>query len=198
VIRSWLAGAVAAVAVVAGVLLPMYRATSAGRSEPRVHVVGDSLTLGPALDDDFPGTWQVDAQNGRPLAQAMPQLRRAAAARPDCVVVALGTNDVHLHRTRQQMTADIAQAERILADVDCLLWTTVKVEGTLLQDDWPRYAQLWNELVRQRRGTVVDWNAAAASHPGWFLGDGVHQNAEGRIGYADLLADAVAQQGSRA
>jgi lysophospholipase L1-like esterase len=191
-VRSLLAGAVVGTAVIGGLLIPTYRATSAGPSEPFVYVVGDSLALGPALEHDFPDSWEVDAENGRPLADAMFDLRRSAAAQPDCVVIALGTNDVHLRRTRQQMAADIARAERILAEVECLFWTTVKVEDTVVQPDWPVYAQTWNDLLRHRaRGTVIDWNAVAAEQPDWFLADGVHQNREGRAGYADLIAQAV-------
>jgi hypothetical protein len=190
-IQSWIAGALVLAAVVGGLLLPTYRAVSSGDTEPLVYVVGDSLTLGPALEHAFPDSWEVDAENGRPLSTAMFELRRAAASDPDCVVVALGTNDVHLRRTRQQMADDIERAEQLLAGVDCLFWTTVKVEGTRIQEGWPADAQVWNDLVRQARGTVVDWDAAAAEHPDWFLGDGIHQNDEGRVAHADLIAEAV-------
>ena len=191
-VQSWIAGAVVAAAIVAGLLLPAYRASSADPTEPLVYVIGDSLALGPALEGDFPDTWEVDAENGRPLSDAMFEIRRAAANDPACVVIALGSNDVHQRRTSEQMAADMARAQRLLADVDCLFWTTVKVEDTVIQDGWSSDAQAWNRLVQQRsRGTVIDWDAAAAGQPGWFLGDGLHQNREGRAGYADLIIEAV-------
>ena len=89
------------------------------------------------------------------------------------------------------MLHDLDQVDGILAGVGCIAWTTVKVRGVspLYGRDWAEYARTWNTLLRDHvEGTVLDWNAIARSHPGYFLGDGLHMSGAGRVAYRALPA----------
>ena len=159
----------------------------------RVEIVGDSLTR--AAQDLFPADWRVRARNGRALFESMATISLARATAPECLVVALGSNDVGRRRSRLQMLHDLDRADGILAGVGCVVWTTVKVRGVspLYGRDWVRYARTWNSLLRDHvEGAVLDWNAVARSHPGYFLGDGLHMSGAGRAAYAHFLQRGVA------
>jgi hypothetical protein len=168
-------------------------AAAAADVPDRVEIVGDSLTR--AAQDLFPADWRVRARNGRALFESMKTIGTARAASPECLVVALGSNDVGQHRSRIQMLHDLDQVDGILAGVGCVAWTTVKVRGVspVYGRDWAQYARTWNTLLRDHvEGTVLDWNAIARSHPGYFLGDGLHMSGAGRAAYAHFLQRGVA------
>jgi len=168
-------------------------AAAAADVPDRVEIVGDSLTR--AAQDLLPADWRVRARNGRALFESMETIALARASSPECLVVALGSNDVGQHRSRLQMLHDLDQVDEILAGVDCVAWTTVKVRGVspFYGRNWAQHARTWNALVRDRVvGTVLDWNAVARTHPGWFLGDGLHMSGAGRAAYAHFLQRGIA------
>ena len=51
---------------------------------------------------------------------------------------------------------------------------------------------MWNALLRNNvEGTILDWDAVARTHPGYFIGDGLHLTASGRVAYANFLRRGV-------
>ena len=94
------------------------------------------------------------------------------------------------NRTASQMRSSIDTVNRLLAGHPCVRWTTVKVNGITYygHGQWAPGARRWNRLVAAHAvGTVLDWNAVAAAHPGYFIGDGLHLNPAGQRAYATLL-----------
>lgn len=158
-----------------------------------MQLIGDSLSW--SVHDRFPTDWQVRARNGRALFESIGIIDRAVARSPSCVVVALGSNDVGQQRTHAQMVRNLDRAAAILGDMPCVLWTTVKVRGVspTYGRNWARYAQMWNRLLADRvDGIILDWDAVARSHPGYFLGDGLHFTGAGRTAYRNFLVRGVA------
>ena len=181
-----------AVLAVTVVQQPAGAAQEGTRVRARVQLVGDSLAR--SVEDDFPADWRVRARGGRALYESMPILSRARSYTPACVVVALGTNDVGQHRTRLQMSQDLDEAASILAGMDCVAWTTVKVDrvNPIYGASWARYARMWNTLLRSHvEGTILDWDRVAQAHPGYFAADGVHLTASGQTAYANFLRRGV-------
>ena len=156
-------------------------------------VVGDSLTY--ASRSNLSSRWRIDARTGRALADGESfEFLAAVATDSPCIVVALGSNDVTRERTEGQMTADVRRVNRLLRDHPCVLWTKVKVKGVTpyYSAEWRRYARQWNRVIRTvGHGEVLNWNGAAAKHPEYFLGDGLHMNARGRAAYATFLRRGV-------
>lgn len=155
-------------------------------------VLGDSLT--DSVRTRFPSGWRVQAQPGLALFEALPALRDARPDRAGCVVLAFGSNDVDENRTASQMRSSIDTVNRLLAGHPCVRWTTVKVAGITYygHGHWVTSARRWNRLVAAHAvGTVLDWNAVAATHPGYFVGDGLHLTPAGQQAYATLLRTGV-------
>ena len=170
---------------------PSTEAPSSPRGRPLV--VGDSLAYG--ARNLFPVGWWVRAWPGLALYQAFPLLTDSQPRGARCVVIAFGSNDVGHNRSEVQMRSSINRANRLLAGHPCVLWTTVKVAGIGFygHGQWVRSAQRWNRLVTAHAaGTVLDWNAIAATHPRWFVEDGLHMTLAGRQAYAAFLRDGVA------
>ena len=177
-------------------LSTLWSSAAGAQTEPRVparvQLVGDSLAR--SVQDSFPVDWRVRARGGRALSESMEVLGNAMHYSPECVVIALGSNDVGRHRSRAQMLADLEHAETILAGLPCVAWTTVKVDGLhpAFGPSWARYARMWNALLRNNvAGTILDWDAVARTHPGYFIGDGLHLTASGRVAYANFLRRGV-------
>jgi hypothetical protein len=155
-------------------------------------LVGDSLSVGAA--PFLPESWWVRPWPGLALHEAMALITGSSPRTARCVVVALGSNDVGHRRSEAQMRSSIEGVNRLLSGHPCVLWTTVKVHGvrTFPAASWARAAQRWNRLLAQYAlGTVLDWNAVAASHPGYFLPDGLHMRRPGRMAYARFLRTGV-------
>lgn len=155
-------------------------------------VLGDSLT--DSVRTRFPSGWRVQAQPGLALFEALPALRDARPDRAGCVVLAFGSNDVDENRTASQMRSSIDTVNRLLAGHPCVRWTTVKVAGITYygHGHWVTSARRWNRLVAAHAvGTVLDWNAVATTHPGYFVGDGLHLTPAGQEAYATLLRTGV-------
>ena len=169
---------------------PTTEAASSPRGRPLV--VGDSLSY--AARNLFPAQWWVRAWPGLALYQAFPLLTDSHPRGAPCVVIAFGSNDVGHNRSEVQMRSSIDRANGLLAGHPCVLWTTVKVAGVGFygHGQWVRSAQRWNRLVADHAvGTVLDWNTIAATHPRWFVEDGLHMTLAGRQAYAAFLRDGV-------
>jgi len=169
-----------------------------------VLVVGDSLTcqsFDPGCSvNESTNDWGVNWRNGRRLHQARAVVRDAAVLGPHSLVVALGSNDVA--SSSQTMGSDIRFVSRF--DLDCIVLTTVKVEGVtgFYNRNWVTHAQRWNVWVRQAdlilsdadtQVLVADWNSYSRHKRGWFMADGLHLTSWGRVKYRQLLHATAAQ-----
>ena len=94
---------------------------------------------------------------------------------------------------------DAAYLIRRTRTVPCTVWINVKENGVtaFYNPSWAAAAREFNDFLDAATVDgpsfgdlyapnlhVLDWNAAAATHPGWFLEDGLHLNATGQAAYA--------------
>jgi hypothetical protein len=147
---------------------------------PRVTGVGDSVMLGAAsgLYARFPDHMFIDAQVSRQASTAPGIIQSLKASRGlgDVVVVHLGTNGTFSEDDMRAAAAAAAPAR--------IVFLTVHV-------DRPWESEV-NDTLHQVVPTIpgaglADWHAAAADHPEWFVGDGVHMSAEGIAAYGDFV-----------
>ena len=146
-----------------------------------VTAVGDSVMVGaagelnraldnPAIQADV-GFQAVDAI-------AVLQRRRAAGQLGDVVVVHIGTNGTF---TAEQFD----EIMRILADVRKVAFVNVKAPRTWEQ---PNNNMLAEKVPEYPNTVLIDWHAASADRPDFFVEDGIHLQPEGQQAYADLIA----------
>jgi hypothetical protein len=121
-----------------------------------------------------------------------------ASKHPAAMVLALGNPDMAL--VDEPDPPDVyADAQRILnrtASVPCVVWVNLKQRGVnaFYNPNWETAASAFDQWLvgaASRGGGlyypnlhVLDWNAATAGHPGWFLADGLHLNDIGQAHYA--------------
>jgi lysophospholipase L1-like esterase len=175
---------------------------AAAKTRPRVTLIGDSVAaslnyvpaavrrLGAGLD------LRVDAKVCRRLVApscayqgtapptALETIQRAGASLGHTVVINVGYNDAGQFYGR-----DLDRVMRALraAKVRSVIWVTLplsrSVYGTI---DYAirAAARRWHNL------SVADWAAASRGRP-WFAGDGLHLNATGAMGLAQMLRPLV-------
>lgn len=132
------------------------------------------------------------------------EARRAAAARPDAVVVNLGTNDVFQATPIEQSTEAMDSVLTELDGVPCTFVVTVNeslVSGP--GDDLPARAAAvnaeWRRLADEHGAEVIDWSAtvagelAAGEPDGSVTSDTVHPTPHGERLLADLYDEALAE-----
>ncbi len=148
--------------------------------------LGDSVMLGaaPQLLEVFgPGT-VVDAVVGRTLwpVVGIVATMQAEGRLGERVVIHLGDNggvDPDL----------IARTMASLADVDRVLWLTVKVPRSW---EGPVNATLAAEIPKYPNARLLDWKALATD-PSMFYDDSIHLRPAGAAFYAELVRSAFAQ-----
>ena len=152
-----------------------------------IEIVGDSLVASATdvLGTVFAGAeLGIDAEIGRPLRISGPALRAAAAAEPDAVVVALGTNDWDGPADYDEQ---LATAAADLEGARCVVWVDA-------QEFRPGLVDVNADIraAAARYGwTVVAWSSFAGPAE-LHLSDGYHLSPEGRELYADLIGASVA------
>lgn len=175
---------------------------------PKVRGVGDSVfrsaesrvlnRLQPEYRPRFRSVLGALVREMTPTALTM------AANGPAALVFGLGNPDiaevdddpgVRLHD-------DAAYLIRRTRHLPCTVWINVKENGVngFYNQRWAQTARAFNDFLEAATVDgpslgdlyspnlhVLDWNATATRHPGWFLSDGLHLNAVGQAGYAGKI-----------
>lgn len=164
-------------------------ATAPTRTGPRqVTIIGDSISVGST--DEYDETMPFDdveviATSGIRLGPQREAISDAVAARPDVLVIELGTNDVPVFEP--EFLDDI---DDVLDETDalaCVRWVTVYVP------DRERAVSAVNEHLAEAAAEhdnleLVDWFTLVDDDPSLLSGDRLHPDQEGQR----LLAQAVA------
>jgi murein DD-endopeptidase MepM/ murein hydrolase activator NlpD len=160
-------------------------------SAPTVQMVGDSLAVGTqdALPAQLDG-YQVatNAKEGRTLAEGM-QIVNALGAKPSILAVSLFTND-DPRDVDELADAVRASTQAVKAD-GCVVWATIHRPPVAGVSYDKANAKLRAIAADNPRVKVVEWDAAADDHPGWFGSDGVHPSPDGYQARARLYAQAI-------
>jgi peptidoglycan/LPS O-acetylase OafA/YrhL len=151
---------------------------------PTVTLIGDSVALGAAraLVERIPGIW-VDALESRAFINGIAAVEalgpQAKLGRK--IVLHLGTNG----RIR---TADFDRMMNLLVGAELVLLVNMKGDRS-----WQAEvnAVLADGATRYPNAKLMDWNAHAAGNPGWFYRDGIHLTGEGRLAYAEFIAQGL-------
>jgi len=146
------------------------------------YALGDSVMLGARTALKAKG-FRVDATTSRQAYSAPALLKAKGAKLLDNVVVHLGTNGTFPLDTCKRLVKVAGPERRVFL-------VTVFV---------PRSWEKSNNATIRKcarsfpdgRVTVVDWNAVASEHPGWFYKDHIHLKPAGAAGFARLLDRAV-------
>ena len=187
--RRWVLGVALLAAVVA------VSGCSDATSEPRVLVIGDSLTVGAELGGlGGDGSITVDAREGRTTDEAVEVAAAANLDGYEQVIVALGTND-YLD-SAAEFGARIDNMMAVLGSEVPVTWVNVDTgTATLAPAAGGVNAALDAAPQRYANLAVADWNAYLAGRTDGDelrAGDGVHDSAAGYRVRAEWMADLVA------
>lgn len=150
---------------------------------PPLTAVGDSVMLGAAADlqRSFPGA-SIDAVEGRQANNAfstVESLLRAGRLAP-ALVLQTGTNGTIDAGALNVLLTRLAGHRVILLNVHVPRpWQNA--DNTILAAAAKAHSNV----------DLIDWNAAASAHPGWFWDDGIHLRPAGAQQYTDLIVDAL-------
>ena len=157
---------------------------------PQVLVVGDSLAVGmkPFLGTLLPGTtitW--DSRSGRTTPVGLVRLRaRLRQARPDVVIVSLGTNDGW---NPIRFAERLSRALAAIPPGTCILWSSI--DRPARKGPYQALNRvLWAASRQDRRLKIVDWHGAVAGGR-VTLPDGLHPDAAGYEVRSRMFAAAV-------
>jgi hypothetical protein len=149
---------------------------------PGRYAIGDSVMLGARVELRSDG-FRVDAQESRRFSDAVPLVRRLAAAEhlPIDLIVALGTNGL----------LDGADCDAIIrrAGPDRHVFlVTVKVPRSYRDANNVRL----NACARRHdNASVIDWYGHSRYQVAWFYDDGYHLTPLGRHAYASFVDRSV-------
>lgn len=180
-------------------LTPPYEGATSDPSARKTVVIGDSLVdqSRAHLAVNFGEKGQKVSINGKPgadLASMRGYIGTAGDARPDAIVIALGTNDVgQLISGARTWDLEMAHIRDAMSDAlsqsPCVVWVNI--------NDTAAYYQLgtWgphiNSVIRaeaNNRGVhLADWNLLYKANPSFIASDGLHLTWEGQIAYAELI-----------
>gem|GEM_PF-2220030 len=203
---------IASAALLAALSLPLRAA------DIQVACVGNSITAGYGLawHEDYPtkldsilGTGYAVTNygnSGKTMVRgssdtywSQTQFANALAAKPDIVVIELGTNDSKTY-IWPTYGKDFKADYRAMVDTFRTsspkpeVWITLQPRAN--KPSWNMYdstiAKEINPLIRavalEAAAPLIDLRAGFAGHPEWYLDDSVHPNAVGAIELAKLVA----------
>jgi lysophospholipase L1-like esterase len=159
----------------------------------RAGIVGDSITE--QVDDAMQATsgddWRLDIRRvpGATVGEMLPAVAGVAEARPDQVIINLGTNNVLRPVPLEQSVAELEAMFDLLAGVPCVHVLTVHDfilawdQGDLTYRSQP-FNEALVEIATRRGARVIDWTevlteASAPLDAPEFLMDTVHLTPEG-------------------
>jgi len=113
------------------------------------------------------------------------------------LIVVSGSGDIRFVRESADPVAARAQVRRsvrlLIRDLQgvCAVWPTVPVKGNAGER---RTARVMNQELDAAEGPQLrspDWDDLAATHPGWFIADGVHLSRPGEAALQRTLLNAA-------
>jgi peptidoglycan/LPS O-acetylase OafA/YrhL len=152
---------------------------------PGVSAVGDSVMLdaATALKAVCPGTevYAVVGWQAKAVFAEVITLRTAAHLGRD-VVIETGTNGIVSAKELDATLTLLADRHKVI------------VINDHMDRPWepPNNAMFPAVVTAHPNAVLVNWDAAANTHPTWLSTDGVHLNAAGRAPYAQLIKAAAA------
>jgi lysophospholipase L1-like esterase len=150
-----------------------------------IAAIGDSVMLGSKEElEERIGPGTVDAVVSRQFLQA-PDLVRDLLARevpPQVIVIALGTNGPVQARHFDEVM-------EVAADVPRMVFVNAHVPTRNWEAETNR--QLAEGVERYDNAVLVDWFTPMDGRSDLFAKDNFHPQQEGRVIYADLVAEAV-------
>ncbi len=178
--------------------------TSCSNDGDRIAVIGDSITLtsGGSLEDslaDFQP--EIRAQLGATVNDMLPAGRELAAAKPQQVLIDLGTNDVNHGTPTDQTRAHLTEMVGLFPDAECIY--LVDINTHMAEGGAPSAAAATaaNTVISEiadsdDRIEVIGWNEIVTddleAHGGTstLLTDTVHPTEAGQAELADAMGDA--------
>ena len=159
-------------------------AAAAGRAEPGILAIGDSVMVGaaPELQERFGAAITISADIGRQQADVLELIDGygAAGRLPAVVIIQMGNNGPLIEGEMDGMRDALAGVQHVF----------------LVNDEVPRpWEEESNEAIEAAaaswpRTTLIDWNGLANSR-GDLTFDGIHLTPEGVDAYTDLIARTV-------
>ena len=172
---------------------------ASGSGNPGVVVVGDSLLaqsrgrLQGELERDG-WTTTIDGRSGSTI-QGYPRdfdwparvHDLVTVARPDVVVVELGTNGCDCANP----DAAVDRVMRAIGDVDLVMWVTVRDHPSHPERAGEMNSAILANSLRWPNLRLVDLGSEFRGHSDWLTGDGVHFTDAGQIAFARLVTAAI-------
>ncbi len=148
--------------------------------------VGDSLMVGAASAMRARG-FTVNGKVGRQFSVAPAIVRSFGSSLKRNVVIELGTNG----------TVSLATCRRVvrIAGPNRRVFLVNNRVPRSWQDSNNKVLRRCDKSFRAARVRIVDWHGASSGKSAWFVADGIHTSARGRIAFAKLIDRAVDRHG---
>jgi hypothetical protein len=155
--------------------------------------VGSEGTQGQELLDVGILHWRIDARIGRQITRkktggiAVLQHWRATGYDPDCLVIALGTNDIPYYNTPSIYLNWIKQMMDAIGPTPRVLWVNVYRGKSRVRDDVFN-GQLLVAEQEYANLQIADWFTLVSAHKDWLYADQVHPKSVGQRARSRWLA----------
>jgi hypothetical protein len=142
-------------------------------------VVGDSVTVAAGKHLGEQG-FAVDAVGCRTFAQGLAVL--SARRLPDLIVVALGSNGGVSGPELERALDSVGPFGRLMLVLPKEPGGGPDPDGQIMRTFEDAHAD---------QVTTLDWPAYSSGHDNWFAPDGLHLTADGALGFAQMIGEAV-------
>jgi hypothetical protein len=136
-----------------------------------------------ALNRHFPGG-TLNAVEGRQADPILHDIERDAAAGRLNPLVIIGVGDngyLNAASLRHALTCLRAVKRRVIVLTNRVGREWQNSNNRIIARVVPKFSN----------ATILDWHAASAGHPSWFIDDGIHLTARGALAYSALIAAAA-------